>query len=123
MAKAAAAAKPKSTARKSTGLYDVHPGVAMVQKWIGELKEKTGRTIDEWVALVQKDGPKTGHKSARPNGSRRKHEDGEQQRRGGLRNARKEKRRGRYARRISRRGGDVRRGDVFGKERKASAYV
>jgi hypothetical protein len=62
MAKAAAA-KPKTTARKSSGLYDVHPGVAMVQKWIAELKEKTGRTIDEWVALVQKDGPKSGHKA------------------------------------------------------------
>jgi hypothetical protein len=57
------AAKPKAAARKSSGLYDVHPGVAMVQKWIGELKEKTGRTIDEWVALVQKDGPKSGHKA------------------------------------------------------------
>jgi uncharacterized protein DUF5655/uncharacterized protein DUF4287 len=62
MAKAAVA-KPKTAARKSSGLYDVHPGVAMVQKWIGELKEKTGRTIDEWVALVQKDGPKSGHKA------------------------------------------------------------
>ena len=63
MAKAAAAVKPKFVARKSSGLYDVHPGVAMIQKWIGELKEKTGRTIDEWVALVQKDGPKSGHKA------------------------------------------------------------
>jgi Domain of unknown function (DUF5655)/Domain of unknown function (DUF4287) len=62
MAKAAAAAETKTPARKSSALYDVHPGVAMVQKWIGELKEKTGRTIDEWVALVQKDGPKSGHK-------------------------------------------------------------
>jgi hypothetical protein len=44
-------------------LYDVHPGVAMVQKWIGELKEKTGRTVEEWIALVQKEGPKTGHKA------------------------------------------------------------
>ena len=59
----AAAAKTKSTARKSAGLYDVHPGVAMVQKWIGELKEKTGRTADEWIAVVQKEGPKSGHKA------------------------------------------------------------
>jgi hypothetical protein len=63
MAKTAAAPKPKTPARKSAGLYDVHPGVAMVQKWIGELKEKTGRTIDEWVALVQKEGPRSGHKA------------------------------------------------------------
>jgi hypothetical protein len=63
MAKATAAAKSKVPSRKSSGSYDVHPGIAMVQKWIGELKVKTGRTVDEWVALVQKEGPKTGHKS------------------------------------------------------------
>ena len=39
-------------------LYDVHPGVAMVQKWIAGLKPKTGHTLDEWVALVKKQGPK-----------------------------------------------------------------
>jgi hypothetical protein len=38
--------------------YDVHPGVAMVQKWIADLKPKTGRTLEEWIALVQKSGPK-----------------------------------------------------------------
>ncbi len=47
---------PKSAARKSS-LYDVHPGVAMVQKWIGELKSKTGRSLDEWIALLKKEGP------------------------------------------------------------------
>jgi hypothetical protein len=35
------------TATKSTSLYDVHPGVAMVQKWITELKPKTGRSLEE----------------------------------------------------------------------------
>jgi Domain of unknown function (DUF5655)/Domain of unknown function (DUF4287) len=38
--------------------YDVHPGVAMVQKWIAELKDKTGRSLEEWIALVKKHGPK-----------------------------------------------------------------
>jgi hypothetical protein len=38
--------------------YDVHPGVAMVQKWVGELKEKTGRSLEEWIALAKKEGPK-----------------------------------------------------------------
>jgi hypothetical protein len=38
-------------------LYSVHPGVAMVQGWIAMLKEKTGRTIDEWMAHIKKDGP------------------------------------------------------------------
>ncbi len=42
---------------KSRAIYDVHPGVAMVQKWIGELKEKTGHSLEEWMALIQKDGP------------------------------------------------------------------
>ena len=27
--------------------YSVHPGVAMVMKWVAELKVKTGRTLDE----------------------------------------------------------------------------
>jgi hypothetical protein len=40
-------------------LYDVHPGVAMVQKWVTELTEKTGRSLEEWIALVKKEGPKT----------------------------------------------------------------
>ena len=46
------------TATKSTFRYDVHPGVAMVQKWIIELKPKTGRSLEEWIALVKKEGPK-----------------------------------------------------------------
>jgi hypothetical protein len=37
--------------------YSVHPGVLMIQKWIAELKEKTGRSLDEWVALVKACGP------------------------------------------------------------------
>lgn len=43
---------------KTQSLYDVHPGVAMVQKWVAELKSKTGRTLEEWIALVKKEGPK-----------------------------------------------------------------
>lgn len=39
--------------------YDPHPGVVMTRQWIDSLKAKTGRTVDEWVALVQKKGPKT----------------------------------------------------------------
>jgi len=48
---------PKSAATKSACDYDVHPGVAMVQKWRAELKPKTGRTLEEWIELVKKDGP------------------------------------------------------------------
>lgn len=39
-------------------LYGVHPGVIMTQKWVAELKEKTGRSLEEWIALVRKEGPK-----------------------------------------------------------------
>jgi hypothetical protein len=46
------------SAAKSASLYDVHPGVAMVEKWIADLKPKTGRSLEEWIALVKKDGPK-----------------------------------------------------------------
>lgn len=40
-------------------IYSVHPGVVMVQKWVETLPEKTGRSLDEWIALVKKSGPKT----------------------------------------------------------------
>jgi hypothetical protein len=43
---------------KARPIYDVHPGVAMVQKWLSELKEKTGRSMEEWLELVKKEGPK-----------------------------------------------------------------
>ena len=39
--------------------YDPHPGVMMVRNWIDTLKDKTGRTLDEWVDLVKKKGPKS----------------------------------------------------------------
>jgi hypothetical protein len=42
-----------------SGKYNVHPGVGMMQKWIRELPEKTGRSLDEWIALVKKSGPAT----------------------------------------------------------------
>src|SRR5258706_9152411 len=30
----------------------------MTQTWVASLKEKTGRSLDEWLALVAKKGPK-----------------------------------------------------------------
>ena len=45
------------TAKKS--IYSVHPGVAMTVKWISELKQKTGRTLEEWLKLIKKEGPPT----------------------------------------------------------------
>ena len=49
---------PKASLVKSESLYGVHPSVAMVQKWLVELKENTGRSMGEWLALVKKEGPK-----------------------------------------------------------------
>ena len=39
-------------------IYSVHPGVLMTQKWIGELKQKTGRSLEEWLKHIRKSGPK-----------------------------------------------------------------
>ena len=46
-----------SVPRKKS-IYSVHPGVLMTQKWVAELKEKTGRTLEEWLAHIKKAGPK-----------------------------------------------------------------
>ena len=37
--------------------YSVHPGIAMVQDWIAALPAKTGRSLEQWVKLISKDGP------------------------------------------------------------------
>jgi Domain of unknown function (DUF5655)/Domain of unknown function (DUF4287) len=42
---------------RTASRYDVHPGVAMVQKWVAELKPKTGRSLEEWIAFVKRSGP------------------------------------------------------------------
>ena len=50
---------PKAaTQQKKKSIYGVHPGVAMTQKWIAELKQKTRRSLDEWLRLIKKAGPK-----------------------------------------------------------------
>lgn len=48
-----------SSAARTQGPYSVHPGVAQVQKSIQELPEKTGRSLEEWMALTKKGGPPT----------------------------------------------------------------
>ncbi|MBI2807709.1 MAG: DUF4287 domain-containing protein [Planctomycetes bacterium] len=42
---------------KRKTLYSVHPGVEMVQKWIADLKAKTGRSLDEWMKVIETDAP------------------------------------------------------------------
>lgn len=34
--------------------YDVHPGVAMVAKWVADLSAKTGRTLEQWSDVCRK---------------------------------------------------------------------
>ena len=51
MAKTASQTKKKS-------IYAVHPGVLMTQKWVGELKPKTGRSLEEWILHIKRSGPR-----------------------------------------------------------------
>src|SRR6187401_3498444 len=44
-------------AAKPADIYSVHPGVAMMQKWIAELKPKTGRSLEEWLRHIKSAGP------------------------------------------------------------------
>lgn len=39
--------------------YSVHPGVAQIRKWVHDMPQKTGRSLDEWLALTRKAGPPT----------------------------------------------------------------
>lgn len=51
-------AMPAAKTAWTNSLYDAHPSLAMVQKWLAALKEKTGRSMEEWIALVKKEGPR-----------------------------------------------------------------
>jgi uncharacterized protein DUF5655/uncharacterized protein DUF4287 len=37
--------------------YDLHPAVSMVQSVMAGMKEKTGRTIEEWMEFIESEGP------------------------------------------------------------------
>ena len=37
--------------------FDVHPGVLMGQKAIAGLKQKTGRSAEEWKTLLEREAP------------------------------------------------------------------
>lgn len=56
MARAKNAASEPATG-KAAREYDVHPGVELVRKWITELPQKTGRSLDQWLILIRKQGP------------------------------------------------------------------
>lgn len=45
-------------ARKKS-IYTPHPSIAMTIKWVKDLPEKTGRSLEDWVRYIQKKGPET----------------------------------------------------------------
>lgn len=47
-----------ATPKKSKSGYDLHPSVLITQKTISGLREKTGRTLEEWILLLKQKGPK-----------------------------------------------------------------
>ena len=48
-----------ATKKVPSSTYDVHPSLGMYQSSLAALKQKTGRTLEEWIKLVQKSGPAT----------------------------------------------------------------
>jgi hypothetical protein len=44
-------------ARPRPGVYSVHPGVEATRQWVATLREKTGRSLEEWIELVRREGP------------------------------------------------------------------
>src|SRR5690348_2566032 len=49
---------------KSAAGYDLHPSVMMVRNMIAGLKQKTGRSLQNWIQLARNEGP-TDEKSLR----------------------------------------------------------
>ena len=49
--------KRVATQKRVAPFYSVHPSVAMMHAWTAGLHQKTGRTLDEWIDLVQEEGP------------------------------------------------------------------
>src|SRR5262249_31493516 len=47
---------PRSSTKKKKSLYGVHPGGAMMQKWIAEIPEKTGKALEQGNADIRKRG-------------------------------------------------------------------
>ena len=48
-----------ATRKQSASVYDVHPSLGMYQSSVAALKQKTGRTLEEWIKLVKKEAPAT----------------------------------------------------------------
>jgi hypothetical protein len=39
--------------------YDVHPGISYIQAVVANMPRKTGKSIDEWITLLEEAGPAT----------------------------------------------------------------
>ena len=39
--------------------YSVHPSLQYLQNVMAKMKQKTGKSVDEWIAFIKKNGPKT----------------------------------------------------------------
>jgi hypothetical protein len=48
----------KASAAKRRIVYSVHPAVEYWQAIVANLPEKTGRSLDQWLSLIKKEGPK-----------------------------------------------------------------
>jgi hypothetical protein len=44
---------------RKNSVYTLHPGFAMEESGLAILKERTGRTLEEWVRIANKSGPAT----------------------------------------------------------------
>lgn len=42
---------------RKNSVYTLHPGFKMEESGLAILKERTGRTLDEWIRIVKKTGP------------------------------------------------------------------
>ena len=50
---------PTTAKQRRSSSYDVHPSLGMYQSSLASLKQKTGRSLEEWIKFVQKEGPET----------------------------------------------------------------
>jgi hypothetical protein len=50
---------PATKKQFTTSPYDVHPSLGMYQSSLAALKQKTGRSLEEWIKLVKKEAPAT----------------------------------------------------------------
>src|ERR1700730_7319109 len=50
---------PATKRRRASSCYDVHPSLSMYQSSLAALKQKTGRTLEEWIKFVEEEGPPT----------------------------------------------------------------